>query len=375
MRSHQRRAFTLIELLVVIAIIAVLIGLLLPAVQKVREAAARAKCTNNLKQIGLALHAYHDANQVFPSGYVDTINTGPYPGNTPDNDTGPGWGWAAYILPNMEQGSVYSQINFGLPLTDPSNTQIVQKPLTIFQCPSDPNQQTMTIWLWNGNGATATGPSNNTILLAHANYVGNNGWQECFNNSGGDALIGVGDDVNVTGNGSGDDGLASNPSFPGLICPDGRSGAGLFYRNSKNTVANVTDGLSNTSIVGERCSSHSPVTWAGAPKWGMCAAWMSTTPWTPPYTAPSSSFPAAPSDNCYLNADWGEAFVVAHHNATHLPNADSPFSDPDTMWSLHPGGINSLFGDGSVHFIASTVSPFVFQYLGTIAGGEISNGW
>src|SRR5438128_7684959 len=129
-----RRGFTLIELLVVIAIMGVLIGLLLPAVQKVREAANRMKCTNNLKQIGLALHAYEGVNSCFPPGYKDG-NTDP--NSTPDNDVGPGWGWASLLLPYYEQDNVYKQINFSQPVGMGVNTQISQMPLKIHQCPSD----------------------------------------------------------------------------------------------------------------------------------------------------------------------------------------------------------------------------------------------
>ena len=174
MNRPSRTGFTLIELLVVIAIIAVLIGLLLPAVQKVREAAARMKCTNNLKQIGLALHSYHDTNKQFPSGYVDG-NTNS--ASTPDNDVGPGWGWASFLLPFLEQDNVYSQINFSQGVGIGANVQISQTPLAIYQCPSDPYQQNVPVYDSSFSNPIAT--------VAHGNYVGCNGWVECFGNAGG----------------------------------------------------------------------------------------------------------------------------------------------------------------------------------------------
>jgi prepilin-type N-terminal cleavage/methylation domain-containing protein/prepilin-type processing-associated H-X9-DG protein len=324
--SRLRRGFTLIELLVVIAIMAILMGLLLPAVQNIRETAARMSCANNLKQIGLALHSYHDANNAFPPGYVDR-NTDP--NSTPDNDLGPGWGWASFLLPHLEQGNVYNQINFSQGVGTGSNRAISQQPLAVFQCPSDPYQQGFPVYDSSFINPIAT--------VAHGNYVGCNGWEECFNNAGGGA----------------------------------QAGNGLFYRNSRNNMGSVTDGLSNTIIVGERSANHSPSTWTGAVTGGRCPAWMATQPFTPPYTPPSQAA-VGPDGSAYDNADFGEALVLAHGNATHVPSADVPIFDPDVFYSMHtPQGANFLFGDGSVHFLSSSINPYTFQYLCTIAGGEV----
>jgi prepilin-type N-terminal cleavage/methylation domain-containing protein/prepilin-type processing-associated H-X9-DG protein len=332
--ARAPRGFTLIELLVVIAIIGVLVGLLLPAVQKVRESANRAKCSNNLKQIGLALHHYHDAMNVFPPGYVD-LNTDST--STPDNDQGPGWGWCSYLLPYMEQVSVFNQIDFNQGVGLGTNTTVSLVPLAIFQCPSDGLQDPVPVY-----DSSFTNP---ITTIAHSNYVGCNGWVECFNNAGGNYRGGAGND-----------------SLSGQL---GKAGNGLFYRNSSTNIRNVTDGLSNTIFVGERSSNHSPSTWTGAVAGGRCPAWMAVAP-PFPYQMP----PGPPYDN----ADFGEALVLAHCNATHLPSADFPIYDPDTYYSYHNSGANFLFGDGSVHFLSKNIDGNTYQYLATIAGGELLTG-
>src|SRR3954469_18569711 len=131
MTPSRRPAFTLIELLVVIAIIAVLIGLLLPAIQKVREAASRAKCQNNLKQIGLAFHNYHATYGFFPPGFTSRAEVLDGPG------LGPGWGWAAHLLPYVEQEPLYRQIDFSKDIADPANARARVTSLPVFLCPSD----------------------------------------------------------------------------------------------------------------------------------------------------------------------------------------------------------------------------------------------
>ena len=330
--NRSRPGFTLIELLVVIAIIAVLIALLLPAVQQAREAARRTQCRNNLKQLGLALHNYHDSFGLFPPGYVDRNGN---PNITPDNDQGPGWGWSAFLLPYMDQNPVYNQINFSVGVGLGSNAQISQLPLNMFQCPSDPLQQAFSVY------DVSLGTPITTV--AHSNYVACNGWMECFIGAGG------------------------NPQPDPSAGPDeltgtyGAAGVGAFFRNSNQRAANFLDGMSNTIVAGERSSNRSPSTWTGAVTGGLCPAWMAVQP-PAPYSLPPN--PA------YDNADFGEALIFSHANATHIPNAKYPLFDPDTFYSYHVGGCHFLLGDGSVRFVSNSVDGPTYQALATVAGSE-----
>ncbi len=206
MRGARRRAFTLIELLVVIAIIAILIALLLPAIQAAREAARRSQCQNNLKQIGIALHNYHDIYKSFPSGYVVS-----------DASTGEtGFGWGALILAQLDQVPLQQAIDYSVSSDNAANVIAGASSLNVFDCPSDANN----VETFNANGST----------IATADYVGVYGY----------------------GNVSMD--------------PEGMMGGatGMFYRNSAVRMRDATDGSSNTFAVGERKQDLAYSTWYAA---------------------------------------------------------------------------------------------------------------
>lgn len=223
--KNPKRGFTLIELLVVIAIIAILIALLLPAVQQAREAARRSQCKNNLKQIGLALHNYHDTHRVFPSGWI-----GVEPGVGANIEFGSGWGWGTMILPYMDQSNLYNKINFDLEIHNSSQpTGILDQSLTAYRCPSDPSDNTFELEQEGSPG---------TILakLATANYIGVFGSDEL-------------DDCEIV------------PA--GTPCKS----TGLFYQNSNTRFRDITDGTSQTLFVGERKTDKTAgwySTWVGA---------------------------------------------------------------------------------------------------------------
>jgi prepilin-type N-terminal cleavage/methylation domain-containing protein/prepilin-type processing-associated H-X9-DG protein len=292
--KRPRPAFTLIELLVVIAIIALLVGLLLPAVQKVRSAGARLDCQNNLHQIGLACHSYHDANQALPPGYTATAA---YP------DTAPGWGWAAYLLPYLEQGNLYGQLNFNQPL---QNSAAIQTVVKTYLCPADAPPAT---------AFAVTGPTGNVVTSAapcsYAATVGQDAYEV-----------------------------------------DDPTGDGVFYRNSRTRLTDITDGTSQTVMLGDRAWTMTRGIWAGAPS-GAVATPGARNPW----------------QNATANAP---ALTLVHNNWINiLSDSDGGLDD---FSSNHPGGVNLLFADGSVHFLRDITvdgpARRAFWAMGTRAAGD-----
>ncbi len=356
MSLRRRRGFTLVELLVVIAIIGILVGLLLPAVQAAREAARRMSCSNNLRQLGLACHNFHDTNNAFPYGMLRA--------------DGNGWGhpeWGTpgqsrryalmhQLMPYCEQNAfwqLWDQLNFGAntisnPLfggdgttpNPPDGTALVGQRLTpVLRCPSNPGAG------WN-ESASVSG-SGMSGIWARGDYHGSAGFRGYpgFNNARPSLW---------------------NPFGPGEEFPrppGGRNTAaqaranGLFSRCIRFGIKDATDGTSNTIMLGERSFFD--------PLFDQCSA-------------------ANGGSTRILN--WGWVWFGAEGNAflgTGVPmnfriRTCDDFNDPvryddriNAFGSTHPGGCTVALADGSVRFLADSISPVVFNAMGSRAGGEV----
>jgi prepilin-type N-terminal cleavage/methylation domain-containing protein/prepilin-type processing-associated H-X9-DG protein len=318
-----RRAFTLIELLVVIAIIAVLIGLLLPAVQKVREAANRAKCTNNLKQIGVGLHNYHSTYGKFPWGW-----NGSEFQNTPNNKP---WAWSVFLLPYIEQENLYRRLN----PTVNTLQQVFQNDLAALQvsiptylCPSD-NATALPL---NDNRPFTQMVPGQTLTIALSNYVC------CTGNAGGT-------------------GVFHGATAQGLLAGDSRPVA--------HSITEITDGTSNTFAVGERCTRLIRPASPNGGQWaGVWAGFDGQQLGPVSKDAVLGHTFWRMQDGSDLNGTWGNV--------------------PGTCFaSTHPGGANFCLCDGSVRFVSETISYSdpntsddptkwgTYNKLGAMADGQV----
>lgn len=272
---RNRRGFSLIELLIVLSTISVLMALLLAGIQKARDAANRLRCQNNLKQIGLALHAYHDRLGALPPGYSSAVGAA-------NQDLGPGWGWGAFLLDDLEQANLRRQLDFARDITDLAHSAARQTYVAVFVCPSSV-------------AGTALDLAELSLVIAPGGYAGMFGSNELEEDPGG--------------------------------------GNGVFFRNSRVRLADISDGASNTLTVGERSHRGARTTWVGA----------------------------------VTGADSAAGLVLGDTRTA--PN--SPFADEDDFGSPHTQGAHFLLADGSVRGILNSISPAVWSALATRAGGEV----
>ncbi|QDT89065.1 DUF1559 domain-containing protein [Gimesia algae] len=312
----SRRAphgFTLIELLVVIAIIAILIALLLPAVQQAREAARRSTCKNSLKQIGLALHNYHNAHGAYAPGYISRNITSSVNSTT---ETGTGFAWGVMLLPFLDQSPLYNQLNLNLDCTVSPNIGLADSAIPIFRCPSDTNQ-----------GVFSVSDGSNTYRVASANYVG------------------------IYGYGS----LTEKPGAP--------MGKGILYRNSNTRIRDITDGTSNTIVVGERSHQHQFAS-AGTTV-EADSTWYAA---IPSATRPAGMMSMTEGPASLILGHVGQPAMMSMSEMHHPPNTTNHIAN---FSSKHEGGAHFLLGDGAVRFLSENMNYDTFRYLGTINDGNV----
>jgi prepilin-type N-terminal cleavage/methylation domain-containing protein/prepilin-type processing-associated H-X9-DG protein len=368
-RANAKAGFTLIELLVVIAIISILVSLLLPAVQMARESARRSQCTNNLKQIGIAIHNFHDARGFLPS--VARCGAGP-------EDLNPGMQniWyeyrhtppSIYLLPYLDQGNIYSQWNLHVGGTDNvtpgvsgglTNSQLATRPLPVYLCPSMPDPinpyfPCYSSYGWSRGSYDIHSPSQPTDIIS--------------TKSSSSYTYSKSDGVFVT---------AWDSGFNQALCDAwvARHTADPTWWNGENLCRqqfkNILDGLSNTIAVGE--SSHNLQ--------GFSTSMVNKSPVSPP--VPSSGLTSWAADdgdyfsegtmNVPMNTTSGPYYTRAMIGDVNTLRTVIFTSPMYSFRSSHTGGGNFLFCDGTVRFLSQSIDMGLYKALGSRAGGEVSS--
>ena len=317
-RRFEQRGFTLIELLVVIAIIAILIALLLPAVQQAREAARRSQCKNNLKQIGLAMHNYHETHGLFPPGMINSV--------TPSaTGIGTGWAWGTLILPFIDQAGLFNQLNPGdkVDETNPTVLALLRTALPAYLCPSDPHRN----------------PSQNPHSSAAIQVTGTGSAAQ---------KIGLSNYVACAGTGT--------PAVNSLDCPNGyRATNGIFFNNSNIGIRDIIDGTSNTCMVTERDTDRCKI---GDNSNHMGANWAAT---------------SAPDCN---DANYNVYAVLVYFRGLYgTLNGRGTRDDRRAPTSKHAGGLHFLLADGSVRFVGDSLDQQIYFNLGNRADETPLGDW
>lgn len=317
MRVKTTRGFTLVELLVVIAIIGLLVALLLPAIQAARESARRNSCTNNLKQIGIALQSRHDSKKVFPSGRTGR------PTASNAGVTQYGVSWAFELLPYVEQSALYQALIKSLPCSDPQNQLAMRSPVSTFVCPS--RREPVADRNFDNNDQPAA--EENRGVAAGGDYKGSTGLDIDF----------------------GIDNLNGEPA--GAV-------GGALYTFSRNSIRNVTDGTSQTIGVGEKYIPTEDEVMEAYPN--MDPAMMHYRQGDTAYFAGDHRFSILADTKCGMA--HGEVPAGATCGAANLW---------EQFGSEHPGLSNFVFLDGHVQLIQQSVDPIVLQRVSTISDDQI----